>query len=265
MAEETSKTTAGAQEQGGQSVATASPSASPTGRGAQGGAGATNLPAQAEAPRQPAASEARPAAQEQAAPAAAPSREGEGGGGISEAERQRRLEQSVMDKAVAQARAEFARLERLRQEQQRLATMDDAELGAEVRRRQEMEAYAQSVRARDLEVLREQTLAIVRDEKAREAVAEQERAGKFRSYSEFLRACVDAQLESDTAKLRAKLEKEVREAVTKELVAQQTEGGPQLGSGSAIATLTLADIKRMSPEEINRRWDEVQAALSKSK
>lgn len=246
MADDTSKTPAGAQEQGGQSVA---PGAS--------SAGATNLAAQAE-PRQPAASAATPAAQE------AQLAEGSSRAEISEAERLRRLEQSLLDKAIARAQAEFARLQRLQQDQQRLASMDDAELGAEVRRQREREAYAQAVRARDLEVLRQQTLAIVRDEKAREAVAEQERAGKFRSYSEFLQACVDAQLQSDAAKLRAKLEKEVREAVTKELVAQQTEGGPQLGSGNAIPTLTLADIKRMSPQEINRRWDEVQAVLSRT-
>ncbi len=255
--EETSKTTAKAQEPGGQGVTNPSANPSPAAKGAQAGAGVTNQAAQAqtEAPRQPAAS-AKPAEQEQAAGPTS---------GISEAERLRRLEQSLMDKAVARAQAEFARLQRLQQDQQRLASMDDAELGAEVRRRQEMEAYAQSMRAQDLAALREQTLGIVRDEKAREAVAEQERAGKFRSYGEFLQACVGAQLESEAARLRAKLEKEVREAVTKELVAKETEGGPQLGSGGAIGTLTLAEVKRMTPEEINRRWDEVQAVLSKPK
>ncbi len=238
----------GAQEPGGQSVPA-------TG---QAGAG-TNLPAD---PRQPAASQTPAAAAQEQTPPPAPPAEAEGSR-ISEAERLRRLEQSIVDRATARAHAEFARLQKQAAEAQRLAGMDDAELGAEVRRRQEMEAYASSVRAQDLAAIREQTLALVSDDTAREAVAEQERAGKFRTYGEFLQACVRAQLEVDGAKLRSRIEREVREAVQKELVADEADrGGPQLGSGNATPRLTLAAIKRMSTEEINERWEEVQAALS---
>lgn len=257
MAEETSTAQEGtAQEQGGQSVRP--PTTPRTGVGA-----GTNLPADQTTDRQPAASTAAPAgAQEDASQPAAPAQES---GGISEAERLRRLQQGLVDKAVARALAEFARLEQQRAQQQRVADMDDAELGAEVRRQKELAEYAEAVRARDLAVLREQTLAIVEDERAREALAEQERAGTFRSYAEFLRAAVEAQLGAEEPKLRSRLEREIREALTKELVANESAGGPQLGSGNAPSTLTLAMIKRMSPAEINERWDEVQAVLSAGK
>ena len=227
------------QEQGGQSVP--GPVAPQVG-----GAGApgTNLEGRGDAARA-AASEAGPGAQE--TPSARP---GEEKPPLSDAERLRRLEQSLRDKAVAAARAEFLRLQQAEAERQRLAAMDDEQLGATVRRQQELEAYAQQrlqqIRAAEYAALTEQTLSIVKDEKEREAIAARNEAGEFKTFYEFQQACIEAQLRAERAKLTERIQKEVREAVTKELVAQQTEGGPQLGSG---APSTVVDLRKMSTDE----------------
>lgn len=232
------------QEQGGQSVP--GPVAPPAG-----GAGVpgTNLEGRGDQARA-AASEAGPGAQEQptGTPSAPPT--GEEKPPLSEAERLRRLEQSLRDKAIAAARAEFLRLQQAEAERQRLAAMDDEQLGATVRRQQELEAYAQQrlqqIRAAEYAALTEQTLAIVKDEKERETIAARNEAGEFKSFYEFQQACIEAQLRAERAKLTERIQKEVREAVTKELVAQQTEGGPQLGSG---APSTVVDLRKMSTDE----------------
>jgi hypothetical protein len=51
------------------------------------------------------------------------------------------------------------------------------------------------------------------------------------------------------------------EATVKELRGQQGDQAPP----AVKAELTIADIRNMTVNEINKRWNEVQAALQKSK
>ena len=206
----------------------------------------------------PPASEALPEAQEHPTPAPPP---------LPEEERIRRAVQSEIDQKVFQERMRWEQEQTAKQQQaeetERLQNMDDEELGQYVRQQQTQQAQVaqieRSAAARLYGQVLQDTLGIISDAKTRSELQARSTAGEFHSYGEFLAAAKEAELNLQLAKEKAKLEKEIRAAVTREVTSQEVErGGPQLGQG--IPTTTL-DLKKMSSTQlIAAGWQEAVAA-----
>ena len=163
-------------------------------------------------------------------------------------EKERARLQSIKDREVHQARMQAQQQAqeqlRLMQEQQRASQMDDEEYG---RWRREQEAEQAKLAAyfaqqqQQFEQARQQWnlrvynagLALIKDEKARAAMAE--RAAEFPDEGAFLEACAEAQRDADVTREGEKKARAAREAALKDAAAKQAEQAiPDLGSGLPI-------------------------------
>jgi hypothetical protein len=219
MSETTSETTATAQEPAGASV-TATPAVTTS-----------------TAP----ASETAPAAQEQTPKPTALPRER-----IKELlDTDKDVQAEIYRRAQSMKDQELHR-ERLRAqqeaEQRKLQEMDDEEFGRYQRQRAERDALLQQEMtprlARVLNDVRDTFLAAIEDEEARADVAKREAAGEFQTAKDFYSAVVDAKAKSLTAKQlareKSRMEKELRESITKELTAEAADvPTPEVGRGLA--------------------------------
>jgi hypothetical protein len=224
MSETTSETTATAQEPAGGSVTPAQSSGQVT---------TSTAPA----------SETAPAAQEQtvAPPAERMTRER-----IKELlETDKDLQAEIYRRAQSMKDQELHR-ERLRAqqeaEQRRIQEMDDEEYGRYLREQADMQSRLQQEMtprlARVLNDVRDTFLSSIEDEEARAEVTKREANGEFQTAKDFYRAVVEAQAKSLTAKQlareEARLKKELREAITKELTAEAADvPTPEIGRGLA--------------------------------
>lgn len=140
-------------------------------------------------------------------------------------ERVYRLAQSMKDKELAR--------ERQKQEQEaqarKVQEMDDEEYGRYLREVQAQQGQVQpAVQQRVYEVLsqiHEHTLSAITDEGVREAILA--KAAEYPSYTDFLKAAIDAEADHRTRKAVerevAKVRKEVYEAARKEAQAELSE------------------------------------------
>lgn len=167
-------------------------------------------------------------------------------------ERMRREIQSQKDREIARER------ERIRQEMEaqrrreleeaQLAQMDDEELGAYWRQQREREALIQQAvhqrellweqqRLQNIQTMTNAALAIVKDAKAREALAQRNAAGEFQTYEDFVLAAHEAQAAVVAEKAAAKAAKEAREATQKNEAARLAETAfPDLDAGRPAGT-----------------------------
>ena len=146
-----------------------------------------------------------------------------------------------------------AHQERLRQQQEqarsKVAEMDDEEFGRHLRTtQQEQEAVRQQmtpVIGKLLTDAQDQALSQISDEAIRAEVATKANAGEYKTFPEFLAACINAEAQQRTDKQVkrevAKREKELRESIQNELTADQADVAiPQLGRG--IPTSRVSDL-----------------------
>lgn len=122
------------------------------------------------------------------------------------------------------------------EEKRRIEQMDDEEYGsymhAEQKRQSVLQQGVSQVLAPVLEDVRQQTLATVSNKKLREEMATKH----FDTLSDFQRACATAEVDYQVNLRVSKREKELREAITKELQAEQAgQLYPQLGRGEPTA------------------------------
>lgn len=168
------------------------------------------------------------------------------------AEQIRRRVQSEADKRLMRYQQQLEARRQAEEQRRRMEQMDDEDYGAFVRQQQQMEAYAgQRAQQRLAETyvqLTEQVLSSVEDETLRQRLAERNEANEFESFDAFLKARDEAVLEVEKQKMAGSLEKQIREAVQKELKANEAEHAraPVLGSGLPTTAL---DIKKMTPEQ----------------
>jgi len=169
------------------------------------------------------------------------------------AEQIRRRVQSEADKRLVRYQQQLEARRKAEEQQRRMEQMDDEDYGAFVREQQQMEGYArqrtQQMLAESYGKLTEQVLASVKDETLREQLAKRNEADEFESFDAFLDARDEAVLEAEKQKMASSLEKQIREAVQKELKAQEAEQAraPVLGSGLPTTQL---DIKSMTPDQL---------------
>lgn len=147
-----------------------------------------------------------------------------------------------------------AHQERLRQqaeaEQRRVEGLDDEEYGSLVRRQQQSLAAAQQVAmgavARTLVEMQDKTLSVITNKKVREEMAA--KSSEFKTYPEFVQACVNAEAEYQVGQQLTQREKELRAVITKELQAEQADTlVPQLGRGTPAARV---DMSKMSSDQL---------------
>ena len=169
------------------------------------------------------------------------------------AEQIRRRVQSEADKRLVRYQQQLEARRKAEEQRRRMEQMDDEDYGAFVRQQQQMEGYAtQRTQQRLAETygkLTEQVLESVKDEALREQLAKRNEADEFESFDAFLNARDEAVLEAEKQKMASSLEKQIREAVQKELKAQEAEQAraPVLGSGLPTTQL---DIKSMTPDQL---------------
>ena len=147
-----------------------------------------------------------------------------------------RQAQSMKDKELNQ--------ERLRRQQEeekrRLEGMDDEEFGRYQREQSQhqglVRAGVQSQLAHTLAQLQQVAMAQISNKAVREQVQTQADAGAFQSFPEFFAAVVKAEAEHKAQTQITRRERQLREAITKEVTAEQVgEMAPQLGTGVPVA------------------------------
>lgn len=103
----------------------------------------------------------------------------------------------------------------------------------------------------------------LRQERARVAIVQA--AAKHGIAPELAERLVDVEFDADGAPVGVDEALKKLAATYPHLVQPGGGSAPTNPQKSKATMLTAEEIKRMSPEEINRRWDEVSAALSASK
>jgi len=147
-----------------------------------------------------------------------------------------RQAQSMKDKELLQ--------ERLRRQQEeerrRIEQMDDEELGHHVRSAEAREKELAPLRDKLIEMgradvltrLHQDALAQISDKKLRDGVDKKAAAGEYKTFPEFFQACVQTELGHRLENQLTKKEKELRDAISKELMGEQVgEIAPDLGRG----------------------------------
>jgi DNA uptake protein ComE-like DNA-binding protein len=156
-------------------------------------------------------------------------------------ERVARMVQSQLDKRVHEERMRWERAQeekRRSDEQERaVSAMSDEEYGQWMREREQMQGIMEKASlARTSAVLmqlHDDALKMVPDDAARKVIAERAQNGEIKSFGQLMQEVNDALVQHKVGSLTAKITKEVRESVLKELGATETEGGPELGTGAA--------------------------------
>jgi len=152
-----------------------------------------------------------------------------------------RQAQSLKDKE-----AHAAELRRQQEEERRrIEEMDDEEFGRHLRtQQQEQEAIRQKVTpvlGKLLTDAQQQALAQVSDEATRAALVTKANAGEYKTFPDFLAACIDAEAESRAKKQLPKRERDMRDAIRKEVFADQADiVAPDIGRG--IPTSRVQDL-----------------------
>lgn len=141
-----------------------------------------------------------------------------------------RQAQSMKDKELHQEQLRKEEEER----QQRESAMDDEEYGQYVREQNRtsglVEALARDSLGRVLTNMQTQALSTIGDKALRAEMAK--KASTYPSLPEFMRACVEVELERRSTAQTPKREKELRDLITKEQMGdKETELVPQLGQG----------------------------------
>ena len=164
--------------------------------------------------------------------------------------REYRARQSAADKAKHEALLEYKRQQendqaraREQAERERLAAMDDEELGTYTRQQQQEAAFrtraqqeAQQQLATAASMTQEEVLASIKDEDIR-ATLEAD-LGKAKSLTDFVKALGKAIGAEEVAKAAPKLEKKAKEAAIKEATAELVDTlVPETGTGSASGSL----------------------------
>jgi len=156
-------------------------------------------------------------------------------------ERISRKWQQIADKNVQQERLrikqEMEAARRQEQEERAVSAMSDEEYGQWTREREQMQGIMEKASlARTSAVLmqlHDDALKMVPDDAARKVIAERAQNGEIKSFGQLMQEVNDALVQHKVGSLTAKITKEVRESVLKELGATETEGGPELGTGAA--------------------------------
>jgi len=145
-----------------------------------------------------------------------------------------RQAQSLKDKMLHQERLKRQQQEEEEARQQRESAMDDEEYGRYVREQSRtsglVEALAKDSLGRVLTNMQTQALSTIGDKALRAEMAK--KASTYPSLPEFMRACVEVELERRSTAQTPKREKELRDLITKEQMGEQaSELVPQLGQG----------------------------------
>lgn len=150
-----------------------------------------------------------------------------------------RQAQSMKDKMFHQERLKHQQEE----ERQRVEGMDDEEFGqytrAEGERQQSLQAATTGAMTRVFGQMQQSALAQISNKQVRDEVAAKANRNEYTTFPEFFAACVQAELGHKLKNQMTRKEKELREAITKELQADQVgEMAPQLGQGLPVARMS---------------------------
>lgn len=160
---------------------------------------------------------------------------------IDAEEQAKRERQSELDKrehrAYLRARKELETQYAQQAQQKAMEGMSDADLGQFIRKNQRVQQEFAD-RFRDWNItLAEQAMSRVSDDKVREEILQRNADGEFKSFEEFIGAIVDAEVSARTKKTETRLERTITQAVSKDLAAEQTGGGQEVGSGAPLGDL----------------------------
>ena len=190
--------------------------------------------------------------------------------------REFRARQSAADKAKHEALLEFKRQQeaeqaraRERAEQERLAAMDDEELGSYTRQQQQEAAFRMRAEQQAAERLaawatqmQDKVLASIKDDDIKADLEKKLERNEFKSVDEFILASAEAIAKELVAKESPKLEKKAKEAAIKEATAELVDTlVPETGTGSASVSL-----RKMSRDQLLREgYAEAVAASRKGR
>jgi hypothetical protein len=172
--------------------------------------------------------------------------------------REFRARQSAADKAKHEALLEYRRQQENEQarareqaERERLAAMDDEELGSYTRQQQQANAFRQQAEQLAAERLgtaasqtQEDVLGRIKDDDIRAKLVT--KFAEAKSLTDFVLAAAEAIAAEQVARESPKLEKKAKEAAIKEATAEVVDSlAPELGTGSASGSL-----RKMSREQL---------------
>jgi len=188
--------------------------------------------------------------------------------------REFRARQSAADRAKHEALVEFKRQQENEQarareqaERERLAAMDDEELGTYTRQQQQQAAFRQQAEQLAAERLgtaasqtQEDVLAKIKDDDIRAKLVS--KFSEAKTLTDFVLAAAEAIAAEQVARESPKLEKKAKEAAIKEATADVVETlAPELGTGSASGSL-----RKMSRDQLLREgYAEAVAAQKKGR
>lgn len=188
---------------------------------------------------------------------------GEGGSGGGGEEDEDEDEDDEDKDRLTLSKSEYERLRRIAREhdQAEKKRLKDEEKNKE-RLRKEQGQYEELLREKDdriaeVEGERDQARYELDQFKRRVRVTEAAKRLNFKDPDDAFRFLSDEDTEDEVTTERSL--KRVAKQKPYLVSERRSTGAPVSGDG---VTLTLADIKRMSPEEINQRWPEVQKAMA---
>lgn len=150
----------------------------------------------------------------------------------------------------AWAKAEVDKYQRLHSKaQDRIKALEAQMTTMQESQKQAVQQQIDEMKAEMQQQVDESRAALVKAKREKAVLA----AGLPETAAQFITADEDEEIATQVAQL-------------KELAPQQADGKqpqrqPRTGNPATTSTLTKAEIERMTPDEINRRWDEVEAAM----